>query len=139
VRHVTVPDRAAVRPVLCVLSDLLFRSKIDDVARRLGLSMRVARSTEQMERHLAQSRPSLVLVDLECESLDAGDTIRALKARPDLTGVPVVAFAGHTNVVALRAGRAAGADEVLPRSVFTARLSDLLSDAARSGVSEHAE
>jgi CheY-like chemotaxis protein len=120
------------RPVLAVLSDLLFRSKIDEVARRLGLTLRVARSKEQLERHLATVSPSIALVDLEESALDPSETIRRLKS---LAEPPrIIAFAGHTNVDAInvdaiRAGRDAGADAVLARSAFTAQLPRLLGEA----------
>jgi DNA-binding NarL/FixJ family response regulator len=118
------------RPVLAVLSDLLFRSKIDEVARRLGLPLRVARSPEQLERHLAASSPVLALVDLEEAALDPAAAIRRLKtvAEPPR----VIGFAGHTNVGAIRAGRDAGADAVLARSALTAQLPSILAEVAAS-------
>ncbi len=119
-----------VRPVLAVLSDLLFRSKIDEVARRLDLPLRVARSPEQLERHLAVSSPVLAFVDLEEETLDPSAAIRRLKAMADPPRV--IGFAGHTNVGAIRAGRDAGADQVLARSALTAQLPDILADVAKA-------
>lgn len=120
-------DTLVPRPVLAVLSDLLFRSKIDEVARRLGLTLRVARSKEQLERHLATVSPSVALVDLEESALDPSETIRRLKSLADPPRI--IAFAGHTNVDAIRAGRDAGADAVLARSAFTAQLPRLLGEA----------
>ncbi|HJR43021.1 MAG TPA: hypothetical protein VJ812_13085 [Gemmatimonadaceae bacterium] len=120
-------DAMVPRPVLAVLSDLLFRSKIDEVARRLGLTLRVARSREQLERHLATVSPSIALVDLEESALDPSETIRRLKSLADPPRI--IAFAGHTNVDAIRAGRDAGADAVLARSAFTAQLPRLLGEA----------
>lgn len=122
---------ASARPVLAVLSDLLFRSKIDEVARRLDLPLRVARTPEQLERHLGTSTPALALVDLEEAGLDPSAAIRRLKALADPPRV--IGFAGHTNVAAIRAGRDAGADEVLARSAFTAQLPRILAAAAGRG------
>ena len=123
-------DPAAPKPVLAVLSDLLFRSKIDEVARRLGIPLRVARSKEQLERHLAATSPAIALVDLEESAIDPTETIRRLKT---LAEPPrVIGFAGHTNVAAIRAGRAAGADDVLARSAFTAQLPQLLGAVGRN-------
>ncbi len=117
------------RPVLAVMSDLLFRSKIDEVARRLGLPLRVARSAAQLERHLAVATPSLAIVDLEESGLDAAEAIQRLRALPDAPRI--IGFAGHTNVAAIRAGRSAGADQVLARSALTAQLPEILAEAAR--------
>src|SRR5690242_6816268 len=94
------------RPVLDVISDLLFRSKIDEVARRLGLELRVAKSLAQLERHLARGEPAVTFVDLEAEALDTSAAIRRIREAPWGAGARVVGFAGHTNVGAIKAGRA---------------------------------
>lgn len=119
-----------VRPVLAVLSDLLFRSKIDEVARRLDLPLRVARTPEQLERHLAAATPVLAFVDLEEATLDPTAAIRRLKTMAEPPRV--IGFAGHTNVGAIRAGREAGADQVLARSALTAQLPEILAAAAQA-------
>ena len=72
----TAPPNAAApiagaRKLLVVMSDLLFRSKIDEVARRLGLELRVAKSPEQLDRQLAAGEPALAIVDLEESALDS--------------------------------------------------------------------
>lgn len=116
--------------VLVVMSDLLFRSRIDDVARREGVPLRAAKSMPQLERHLANGTPALAIVDLEEEMLTPADAIRRLRALPDGAAFPIVGYAGHTNIEAIRAGRAAGATVVLARSAFTAQLPELMARAA---------
>jgi CheY-like chemotaxis protein len=118
------------RPVLCVMSDLMFRSRIDDVTTRLGLPLRAAKSMEQLERHLANGAPAIAIVDLECDSLDPTAAIQRLRATPDGAALAIVGYAGHTNATAIAAGRAAGAGVVLARSAFTAQLAPLLEKAA---------
>ncbi len=120
------------RPVLLVMSDLLFRSRIDDVATRLGLTLRAAKSLEQLERHLANGMPALVFVDLECDALDPTAAIQRLRAAPGGTALAIVGYAGHTNASAIAAGRAAGAGVVLARSAFVAQLRALLERAAEA-------
>lgn len=127
--HVTSHARPT---VLVIISDLLFRSRIDDAARRQELDLRVARSMEQLERHLARGAPALVIVDLEIETLDPAAVIARLRAGPGGAALPIVAYAGHTNLAAIEAGRAAGA-VVLARSGFMAQLPDLLARAAKAG------
>jgi CheY-like chemotaxis protein len=118
------------RPVLVVMSDLLFRSKIDEVARRLDLPLRAAKSLEQLDRHLAAGLPAIAFVDLETDALDPAEAIARIRARAATAGegegVGVIGFAGHTNVAAITAGRAAGAGVVLARSAFVAQLPALL-------------
>lgn len=124
------PPIPGARPVLTVMSDLLFRSKIDEVARRLGLPLRVAKSVEQLDRHLAREAPSIAIVDLEADTVDVGDAIRRIKASAQGASVPIIAFASHTNIPAIEAGRAAGATVVLAKGGFAAQLPALLARVA---------
>jgi CheY-like chemotaxis protein len=126
----TSPAIPGARPVLLVMSDLMFRSRIDDVATRLGLTLRAAKSPEQLERHLANGAPALAIVDLECDTIDPVAAIKRLRALPEGAALPIVGYAGHTNAEAIAAGRDAGAGVVLARSAFTAQLAALLERAA---------
>ena len=123
------------RPVLVVMSDLMFRSRIAQVTDRLGLPLRAAKSPEQLERHLANGAPALAIVDLECDSLDPSAAIHRLRALPGGAELPIVGYAGHTNADAIAAGRAAGAGVVLARSAFTAQLAAIIE---RIALAEHA-
>jgi DNA-binding NtrC family response regulator len=122
----TAPAEGA-RRLLIVMSDLLFRSKIDEVARRVGLELRVAKSPEQLERQLGAGVPALAIVDLEEGALDPFAAIAHVRAVSPET--PVIGFAGHGNTDAIRRGREAGAT-VLARSGFTAQLPALLTELA---------
>ena len=115
---------AGAMPVLVVMSDLLFRSKIDEVARRLGLPLRAAKSLEQLDRQLAAAPPSIAFIDLEADSFDPGAAIRRIIET--VPGTRIMGFAGHSNVAAIRLGRDAGASDVLARSAFTDRLPQVL-------------
>ena len=123
---------AGARPVLVIMSDLMFRSRIDDVTTRLGLPLRAAKSMEQLERHLANSAPAIAIVDLEADTIDPSAAIARLRALPNGASLAIIAYAGHTNATAIAAGRAAGAGVVLARSAFTAQLAPLLERAAAS-------
>jgi DNA-binding NtrC family response regulator len=121
------PPIAGARKLLVVMSDLLFRSKIDEVARRLGLELRVAKSPEQLERQLAAGEPAMAIVDLEEGAMDSFAAIARIRAKVPAT--PVLGFAGHGNVDAIRRAREAGAT-VLARSGFTVQLPALLTEVA---------
>ena len=112
-------------PVFAVISDLLFRSKIDDAARRAGVPLRVAKSLEQLDRHLGNATPAVVLMDLEMEGLDTPAMLARLRATPAGATVPVIGFAGHMNVEVIHAARASGV-QVMARSAFVAQLSALM-------------
>jgi DNA-binding NtrC family response regulator len=115
------------RKLLVVMSDLLFRSKIDEVARRVGLELRVAKSPEQLDRQLAAGEPALTIVDLEEGALDPFAAIACVRAAAP--SAPILGFAGHGNVDAIRRAREGGAT-VLARSGFTVQLPALLTEVA---------
>lgn len=119
------------RPVLLVSSDLLFRSRIDDAARHANVPLRVAKSMEQLERHLSKEAPALAIVDLESDTIDTAAAIRRLRAMPGGESLRIVAYAGHTNLDAIKGGRDAGAGVVLARSGFIAQLPTLLERVSR--------
>ena len=121
------PPIVGARKLLVVMSDLLFRSKIDEVARRLGLELRVAKSPEQLERQLLAGEPALAIIDLEETSLDPFAAIARVRGAAPQT--PILGFAGHGNVDAIKRAREGGAT-VLARSGFTVQLPALLTEIA---------
>jgi DNA-binding NtrC family response regulator len=102
----------------------MFRSKIDDAARQAGVPLRVAKSVEQLDRHLANAIPVVVLVDLEMN--ESTPLLARLRATPGAATVPIIGFAGHTNVDVIRAARADGV-QVMARSAFVDQLPTLMS------------
>jgi CheY-like chemotaxis protein len=125
-------DKAMTLPVFAIISDLLFRSKIDDAARRAGVTLRVAKSVEQLERHLGTAIPAVVLMDLEMEGLDTQAMLERLRATPGAVNVPVIGFAGHTNVAVIHDARAHGV-QVMARSAFVDQLPTLMERIAAHG------
>jgi len=111
----------APQPVLVIISDLIFRSKIDDAARRAGVPLRVAKTVEQLDRHLGSATPAVVLIDLEMQELQTPVVLDRLRANAASARIPVIGFAGHTNVEVIHAARADGV-QVMARSAFVAQL-----------------
>ncbi|MGQ0715097.1 MAG: hypothetical protein ACT4PJ_15460 [Gemmatimonadaceae bacterium] len=110
-------------PVLAIIADLMFRSKIDEAARQADVPLRVAKSPEQLDRHLVSGLPVVVLVDLEME--EAKELLARFRGAPGAATVPVIGFAGHTNVEVIRAARADGV-QVMARSAFIEQLPFLM-------------
>lgn len=55
-----------------------------------GLTVRICASGEQALREVAAFRPELVLLDVMMPGMDGPSTLRALRAMPELAGVPMV-------------------------------------------------
>ena len=106
-------------PVVYLVRDLLFVSKIRETAARLGLE--VERAADAAGLHAAAREARLVIVDLRLpEALDALDR---LAADPATAGVRAVGFVDHEQVEAMRAR---GCGTVLAKGRFASELPALL-------------
>jgi DNA-binding NarL/FixJ family response regulator len=108
---------SSVRKIVAYVPDLMDRSK---VAAAADVTF-VARPAELADAATA-NRADLVVVDVTRPGV--------VDALPSIS-VPVLGFSKHTNRQAIDDALAAGADRVLARSAFFARLDDLL--AGRTG------
>ncbi|HZQ26691.1 MAG TPA: hypothetical protein VFA94_03230 [Acidimicrobiales bacterium] len=98
--------------IVAWVTDLMDRSKISSAAP----GVRFVRSVAELE---GVEAGDLVVLDLARP--DALDALVALPA-----GVRTIGFGSHVATDVLDAARAAGCDEVLPRSAFFTRLPGLL-------------
>ena len=108
-------------PVLAVVPDLYFATRIAATANAIGVELELLTPQRAVAR-LAGPGVSLVVLDLhQSESLALiGELKRAAPA------VPVVGFYSHVETALQRDALAAGADAALPRSQFVSRLPTLL-------------
>lgn len=111
-------------------NDLIFATKIRSTADALGVLTRPVRNADMLTARLNRvddGKPNdpvgALMVDLDCG--EAGIALITQSKAHDAT-VPVIAFGSHVATELLRAARDAGADEVMPRSAFTAQLPALL-------------
>jgi hypothetical protein len=113
----TLPDMAdASAPILLLCRDLMFVSKVTATARALGLAVQVIRDPTQLPQ---QGRRLLV-------DLNQPGAIEAASAWKAATAGQVVGFVSHVDTQTIDQARAAGLDQVLPRSRFTATLEQIL-------------
>jgi CheY-like chemotaxis protein len=109
------PSAEATGIVLC--DDMIFTSRITGTARDLGLTVKPARSTEDLQKFVRQQSPHCVIVDLAHPGLNIAELVSFLQAT--CSPAPrVVAYGSHVDTATLRLARAAGCDPVLPRSKF---------------------
>jgi DNA-binding NarL/FixJ family response regulator len=113
--------------ILAAVDDLLFASKIRQAAGQLAVPIVFARTPEDILAQAKAHKPALVIFDLNSQRTQPIDTIVALKAEPDLSVVRTVGFVAHERTDLIAAARAAGADEVLARGAFAARLAEIIS------------
>lgn len=106
---------------LLLCDDLIFTSRITGEARALGLTVKSARSLEQLLDIAQQETPSCVLVDLAFPGLVLPELFQRLGEACN-PSPRVVAYGSHVDTESLRAARLAGCDPVLPRSKFVEEL-----------------
>jgi len=109
--------------VVALMDDLFFQMKVAETAKHLGVELKVATTVDAL-LGLLQPPPRLVIVDLNSRSqpIQAVEKLRAVQ--PEL---PVVAFLSHVQRDLAAQAQRAGCSEVMPRSVFTQRLAEILS------------
>jgi len=111
--------------VVALIDDLFFQMKLAETAKHLGVEVKVATTPEALQT-LLEPPPKLLIVDLNSRSQPIA-TIQRLRA--DKNGVRVVGFLSHVQTELAAQARAAGCDEVMPRSAFTQNLAAILAAA----------
>lgn len=113
-------------------SDLIWATKIKGTADAIGVAARPVRTLEMLEARLADSDVTAVVVDLEAPDV-ALALIRHLR-RADRGArehrIRVLAYGPHVATDEFELARRAGADHVVARGAFNARMSSILSDLA---------
>ena len=119
--------------VVALINDLIFGTKIVSTGSSLGVSVATLHSVAEVERAMAQSRVSLLIVDLNSAGDAAIDAVRA--AAGNVSRPRIVAFVSHIDVDLAERARTAGADDVMPRSRFSQTLPQILADHATASPS----
>lgn len=110
--------------VLAVIEDLFFTVKINESAKHAGLPVEFVRSEiDALER--AKFQPSVIVIDLNCASIDPVRLIGQLKASPELKGIPLLGFVSHVQGELKQKAQQAGCDTVLARSAFSQNMQQI--------------
>ncbi|HEX5068624.1 MAG TPA: hypothetical protein VFV78_00305 [Vicinamibacterales bacterium] len=112
--------------VMVGVDDLLFQSRIRAAAQSIAAPIRFLRQHDALLTAVREGRPSLVILDLDCDAIHPIAVIREIRSDPELTGIPVVGYASHVHAERLQAARDAGCDRVMARSGFVAALPNLI-------------
>ena len=114
------------RRVIAAVSDMFFASKIRGTAEHLNVTVDFARTADGLFDYARAEVPSLIILDLHETRFDPLQLAARLKADEQLRDVPIVAFFSHVETELRRKALEAGVEHVLPRSVFTQRLGQIL-------------
>jgi CheY-like chemotaxis protein len=112
-------------PVLVLVDDLMFLSRIREAAKARDVPVRAVRTAaDAVEGCRAGART--VIADLDTPRLPVLEAVAAIAADPALEGVRLVGFYSHVETERARAAREAGCREVMPRSAFVRQLPDII-------------
>jgi DNA-binding NarL/FixJ family response regulator len=116
------------RRALGLVADLIFRSRIDAVARATGAEVVYVSTLEGALQQCSPGPPAVVFVDLS--AFPAHNT--AVRMRAAAPEARLIGFASHVDLKALRSAQQAGFDLTLSREEFTSRLPELLASGPAS-------
>lgn len=115
----------ATKKVLAVVEDLFFTVKINEAAKRAGLSVAFVKS-ERDALDQAAEHPALIILDLNFAGVEPVELIRKLKADPALQKISLLGYVSHVQGELKQAAQEAGCDMVLARSAFSQNLPQIL-------------
>jgi CheY-like chemotaxis protein len=132
---------------IAFVDDIFFLAKMTETARHTGVELKTVADCDALLREAAANPGATLLLDLNAR---AGKPLEALARLRELDRAPseastsaqpasrapgndaprrIIAFLSHVQIELADQARAAGCDEVMPRSKFTAELPRILRDA----------
>lgn len=116
--------------VLALVDDIFFQAKISETARKLGVTLKTVSTGTALVNALnpapegaSSDPPRLVVVDLNARQ-GAVEAIEQLQRSGN--PIPIIGFLSHVQTELAARAHAAGCKQVMPRSSFTANLSEIL-------------
>jgi CheY-like chemotaxis protein len=115
-----------VEPVIfAVMTDLFFLVRINDAAKKLGLTVKFLKDRETVLEKI-KSGPPLMIFDLNCTALDPIGLIQQIKNDPATKHIATVGFVSHVQIDVKQKAEESGCDLVVARSAFAQNLPDIL-------------
>jgi len=115
--------------IVFITSDLMMASNAQAHAKQQGAKMFQVPTAERGLEILRESRPHLLLVDLQCPGLDIKSLGASLGNLADAISPLTIGFAQHVEVEKLHAARDAGFDQVLTRGQMNSQIGQIIAGA----------
>jgi PleD family two-component response regulator len=107
--------------VLAVVSDLFFTVKLTEAAKRSGLALEFVKEPKEVIEK-AQTKPSLIIFDLNFESAQPLKLITKLKSKAETKGISLIGYLSHIQAELKQQAQEAGCDMVMARSALSQNL-----------------
>lgn len=114
------------RRIIVAVDDLFFAAKIRGTAEQFGMRTDLLKTADAVFEASAKGDTALIIVDLHAKFCDPFELAARLKGDARRRGIPVVGFYSHVQTELKRRAGQAGVDCILPRSVFSQRLPEIL-------------
>lgn len=122
-----MPSKQGSQKILALVSDLMFTVKINEAAKRNGMSVDYAKTDEEFLEKAGQSpAPQLIVVDLNIHSASPVDLIAKLKNDPGTKPISILSYVSHVQGDLKLKAQEAGADVVMARSALSQNLAQIL-------------
>jgi CheY-like chemotaxis protein len=113
------------KKILAVMTDLFFSVKINDIAKKLGMSVEFLKDKDIVLEKV-KAKPAVVIFDLNYESVDPIGIIRSMKGDPATKRISTIGFVSHIQTDLKLSAQESGCDMVVARSVFATNLPTIL-------------
>jgi DNA-binding NarL/FixJ family response regulator len=110
---------------IVLIDDLFFQAKLHETAKLTGVTLETVTTGEQLVKSAVANPAALIIVDLNARQ-GALEAIEKLGTSDPGNPRHVIAFLSHVQTDLAERARAAGCQEVMPRSKFTQNLAAIL-------------
>jgi len=107
--------------ILVAINDVFFYTKVRDALKPRGYTLEKARTQDDVTGKAETTRPSLIILNLNDESLDAFKALESLKGDARYKSIPVLAFANHEKVDNWKRAQQMGVAKIVSRNEFSSR------------------
>ena len=115
------------KTILVAVTDIFFYTKIRDALLPHGYRLERARTQEEFSDKLGKA-PSVILLNMNDEKVDAFDALRHLQETHSGTPIPTLAYANHEEVDTWRKAKELGVTKIVSRNEFSARTRELVEE-----------
>lgn len=114
------------KPVLLGIPDLLLSTRVNAVARTLGIPTIATFTPHDLLSKAHGEEPHLLLIDLAAAQLDPVETIRNLREDMHTTGLKIIGFMAKMEQTTKEQAEIAGCNLVIGKSLLLESLEEIL-------------
>jgi len=112
---------------IAIVKDLFFISKIKETAVQLNKNINFIKNYDELKEFFDKinNNIDLIIIDLNFNEIKPLETIQKIKDNKELKNKKIIAYCSHVETELMNQAKELGI-EVMPRSLFTKKLKDLL-------------